>query len=374
MPTFSQALLPKITLFLLTTLPLPASFHADHVRDSEWHLNFLNIKAAHAITTGNGIIIGLPDTGVDPHPDIIDNLIAGTDLTSSEKNQGQSDKDGHGTELAGLIVGHGHSSTDGILGISPSAQLLPIKSYEVADLESRLAEGIELSATLGAKVINVSAGTSPSRGLQRAIATAARTDALVVAASGNDQSATGIGYPAALPGVLAVGAIDQSGKHAAFSISGPNVALCAPGDKIVTTGLNSTYRIAQGTSAAAAIVSGAAALVRAKFPELSAQEVIHRLTATATDIGPPGRDEQCGYGVINIVKALTEDVPAVDGSLGTATGSSSADASSADAGEPGGGSGMQKVGVLGGIAAVLAAGACMGFLAARRRSRKQEQR
>ncbi|WP_179276937.1 S8 family serine peptidase [Actinoplanes regularis] len=353
---------------------MPNSIHADYVRDSEWHLNFLDIKAAHAITTGKGVIIGLPDTGVDPHRDISQNLIPGADLTSSEKNQGKFDKDGHGTELAGLIVGHGHSSTDGVLGISPSARLLSIKSYEVASLESRLPEGIELSATLGAKVINVSASTSPSRGLQNAITAAARADAVVVAASGNDQSVTGIGYPAALPGVLAVGAIDQSGKHAAFSISGPNVGLCAPGDKIVTTGLNSTYRIAQGTSAAAAIVSGAAALVRAKFPELSAQEVIHRLTATATDIGPPGRDEQCGYGVLNIVKALTEDVPAVDGSLGSGstTGSPGAAASSADTGGPGSSSGMQKVGVLGGIAAVLAAGACMGFLAARRRSRRQQ--
>ncbi|MET0418509.1 MAG: S8 family serine peptidase [Actinoplanes sp.] len=71
----------------------------------------------------------------------------------------------------------------------------------------------------------------------------------------------------------------------------------------------SRYADVGGTSPAAAIVSGAAALVRAKFPQLSAADVIHRLTATADDIGPPGRDDECGFGRLNIVKALTADIP-----------------------------------------------------------------
>ena len=80
-------------------------------------------------------------------------------------------------------------------------------------------------------------------------------------------------------------------------------------------------------SPATAIVSGAAALVRAKFPDLSAREVIHRLTATADDIGPPGRDDECGYGVLNIVKALTADVPPLTGNTG---GTSAAPAPTSD--------------------------------------------
>ena len=78
---------------------------------------------------------------------------------------------------------------------------------------------------------------------------------------------------------------------------------------IIASEPTNKYVEIDGTSPATAIVSGAAALVRAKFPQLSAQEVIHRLTATATDIGKPGRDDECGYGVLNIVKALTADVP-----------------------------------------------------------------
>ena len=78
---------------------------------------------------------------------------------------------------------------------------------------------------------------------------------------------------------------------------------------IISTGLNGQYRRGTGTSDSAAIVSGAAALVRSRFPDLPASEVVHRLTATATDKGAPGWDEQYGYGVLNLVAALTADVP-----------------------------------------------------------------
>ncbi|MDT5036504.1 MAG: hypothetical protein QOE03_1689 [Micromonosporaceae bacterium] len=72
---------------------------------------------------------------------------------------------------------------------------------------------------------------------------------------------------------------------------------------------NGKYSQGVGTSAATAIIAGVAALVRAKYPELSAVEVVHRLTATATDKGPPGRDDEYGYGIVNPVAALTADVP-----------------------------------------------------------------
>ncbi|WP_369793981.1 S8 family serine peptidase [Actinoplanes sp. SE50/110] len=340
-------------------------FHADHVRESEWHLSFLKIQEVHAITTGAGIVIALPDTGIQPHPDISKNLMPGIDLTSSDGNSGQYDRDGHGTEMAGLIVGRGHGPAGGILGIAPSAKILPVKSYEVGAENAQLAQGIAASVNLGVSVISVPAGVSPSQKLKDSIDQALKANTVVVAASGNSQSAAGFGYPAALPGVLAVGAIDRTGHHAPFSITGPNMSLCAPGDEIVTTGLNSTYRIARGTSASTAIVSGAAALVRARFPQLSAQEVIHRLTATATDIGPPGWDEECGFGVLNIVKALTADVPPVSaGASLPAVGGTGQVAGSGDG--PGSG---RTVAVLGGVAAVLAGGVFAGLLVAWRRRR-----
>jgi subtilisin family serine protease len=312
----------------------------------------------------------LTDSGVFQHRDLIDNLADGANLISSEKATDNSDRTGHGTGLAGLIVGHGHNSGEGVLGIAPESRLIPIKVTNGPTDQAILGAGIALATTLGAKVINVSLIGGPSRQLASAVETAAQADAVLVAASGNDWKAATIGYPAALPGVLAVGAIDKSGKHASFSTSGSNLGICAPGTEIVTTGPGTKYSTVEGTSASAAIVSGAAALVRAKFPELSAPEVIHRLTATATDIGPPGRDEQCGYGVLNILKALTADVPPLNngpGSAGAVPGASS----SVVAGGPGEGSGWRKAGLLGGIVAVLAGVSLVAFLAVRRRRRQR---
>jgi subtilisin family serine protease len=119
-------------------------------------------------------------------------------------------------------------------------------------------------------------------------------------------------YPARYQGVLAVAGVDRHGKHADFSVTGTPVVLSAPAVDIVSTGLlseNGGYRASEGTSDATAIIAGAAALVRSRFPQLSATEVVHRLTATADDKGPPGRDDLYGYGVVNLVKALTADVP-----------------------------------------------------------------
>ena len=90
--------------------------------------------------------------------------------------------------------------------------------------------------------------------------------------------------------------------------------LAAPGVDIVSTAPGGGYSTGTGTSDSTAIIAGAAALVRARFPNLSAAEVVHRLTATATDAGPPGRDEEYGFGILNLVDALTKDVPPLTGS------------------------------------------------------------
>ncbi len=209
--------------------------------------------------------------------------------------------------MAGLIAGHGERN--GVTGVAPAAKILPIRTFRVAPQSHALALGIRWAGTHGAQVINVSLTTAPSRDLEDAISLAQARDALVIAGSGDSSTGVLLGYPAAMPGVLAVGALGRDGEHADFSVTGPKVEICAPGVGLVTTGPDGDYREVDGTSAATAIVSGAAALVRSKFPALSAPEVVHRLTATATDIGPPGRDDECGHGALNIVKALTADIP-----------------------------------------------------------------
>jgi subtilisin family serine protease len=144
--------------------------------------------------------------------------------------------------------------------------------------------------------------------MKAAIESALAADVVVVASIGNKPEALLPVLPAAYDGVVAVGAIDQNGNIASLSVTGPEMVLTAPGVRVVSTD-KTGYAVGDGTSAATAIVAGAAALVRSKYPNLSAKEVVHRLTATATDKGPPGRDPQYGYGVVNLVGALTAAVP-----------------------------------------------------------------
>ncbi len=116
-------------------------------------------------------------------------------------------------------------------------------------------------------------------------------------------------YPASEDGVIAVSGIDQMGRHATISTTGPEIDVAAPAVDIYSTSYDGKYSKGTGTSGATAIVAGAAALIRSKYPHLPASEVVHRLTATAVDKGPPGRDDEYGYGVIDLVAALTADVP-----------------------------------------------------------------
>ncbi|WP_317620692.1 S8 family serine peptidase [Actinoplanes sp. KI2] len=303
---------------VVATPPSPAV--ADGTRDAQWYLKTLQILRAHAITEGVGVTVAVVDSGTYPHPDLRRNLLTGATTVTGETGNGQDDNSGHGTNMAAVIASHGRGG-DGVLGIAPSAKILPIKVENTPREANKanLGKGIEQAVTSGADVINVSVGTGPDPDIEDAVADALTANIVVVAAVGNAPQSAIIDYPAAIAGVLVVGATGMDGKHASFSIDDSKVQLCAPGEKIRTAEPKTRYVDSTGTSPATAIVSGAAALVRAKFPELSAREVVHRLTATADDIGPPGRDKECGFGELNIVKALTADVPPLAGAASAAT-------------------------------------------------------
>jgi subtilisin family serine protease len=184
-----------------------------------------------------------------------------------------------------------------------------------APIEARASQGIAWAAQHGAKVICIALGGQDSSSLKQAVEQAQAADIVVVAAAGNRPTDTKVVYPAAYPGVIAAAGVDKQGNHADVSVTGPQVTLAAPAVDIVSPRLNGKYSQNVGTSDATAIIAGAAALVRARYPNLSAAEVVHRLTATATDKGPPGRDDEYGYGIVNPVAALTADVPALKPSV-----------------------------------------------------------
>ncbi|KPC66728.1 S8 family serine peptidase [Streptomyces chattanoogensis] len=293
---------------------------ADQIRDDQWPLKSFNAEEIEKISTGQGVIVAVIDDGVNgSHPDLAGNVLPGKDFTAGGPANKES-KNNHGTTMSGEIAGHGHGpgGSAGIKGLAPSAKILPIKWSNMDGSESAkddsYAQPLRYAVDHGAKIVNMSFGVQSTSDEEKdAIAYAVKHDVLLVSASGNEGS-TSLGYPASSPGVLTVGAVGSDGKVWKKSNYGPQVLLTAPGVHIRSTGATSPYGYGDGTSDSAAYVSGAAALIRAKFPHLSAGQVANRLTKTA--LIPSGSgvtkapDEHYGYGFIRPLRALTEDIPA----------------------------------------------------------------
>ncbi len=314
----------------------PAAF-ADSIRDRQWYLSTLDIARVHQLSQGAGVTVGLIDTGVDAkHPDLAGAVLPGLDLHDYKAGDGTGRNDvlGHGTEMAGIIAGRGHGDghADGILGIAPEAKILPVRVIDNGFLGSGyIGKAIDYAVAHHVGVMNMSFSGDDDTPIRDAIKKAQAADIVLVAGSGNRNQASSGPFPGAFPEVLSVGAVDQTGKIWADSITGPQLDIVAPGVNMASTGIVSTgYSLTTGTSDATAIVSGAAALIRAKYPNLSAAEVMHRLTATATDAGAPGRDDTYGYGRLNLIKALTADVPPATPSTTPSSGTAPATAARTD--------------------------------------------
>lgn len=301
--------------------PPPAS--ADSVRNAEWFLSYLRIADAHRLTEGGGVTVALLDSGVDArHPDLAGSVLAGKNFYPEYREDptvsSDADPAGHGTGMAGLIAGHGHGQdrAAGILGVAPGAKLLPLRVRRSAEFDggkhrSDLPGAIAWAAAQHVGVMNMSLGSREfSSEEQFAVTRASQADVVMVGAVGNRPRDSGVLYPAGYPGVLVVGGLNRSGKHSVSTLSAPELMIVAPSEETTTTIPGGTYTTRDGgSSSATAIVSGAVALVRARFPQLNAQQVIHRITATADDKGAPGRDPEYGFGVLNVVKALTATIP-----------------------------------------------------------------
>jgi type VII secretion-associated serine protease mycosin len=323
-------------LFAASVAVLPAApAQADRVRDGQWHLRYLKVTEAHKISKGAGVTVAVIDSGVDPHRDIRTNLLPGTETFPGGKGDGRQDTDGHGTRMAGLIAAHGQPGENGALGIAPEAKILPIRYSEksnYSDVNNSIAKGIEWAIANKARVINLSLTGSGLVSEVAAVRAAIAADIVVVAGTGNEGQ--GYGGLATLNGVVAVGATDRTGNRAKFSVTGRQMTVAAPGVDIVSIDTGGKYGKNSGTSDSTAIVSGAVALIRSKYPSLSAQEVVHRLTATAVDKGPPGRDPEYGYGELNLVAALTADVPPLEPSASASPPTSPTPTASAVAAPP----------------------------------------
>ena len=257
------------------------------------------------------------DTGVkSSHSDLSGHVLSGIDYVAPGTSA--NDENGHGTHVAGIITAK-YNNSRGIAGMAPSARVLPVRVLDRngSGTSADVAKGI-LYASTRAKVINLSLGsTQNSTAMQTAIAEAISNNVLVVAAAGN----RGCGllgspteYPAAYPGVVGVGAVNQSIQKASFSSCGSWVDVAAPGQSIISTMINNSvglgcsssanYCTLSGTSFSAPYVAAVGALAIAERG-WSQSTVASRLQSTATDVSPSGRDTSTGAGFINALKLIT---------------------------------------------------------------------
>ncbi|MEJ1113378.1 S8 family serine peptidase [Paenarthrobacter sp. CCNWLY172] len=322
---------------------------ADAWRDKEFWLKDSGVTNAWQVSKGAGVKVAIIDSGIDGnHPDLKGVVVGGTDVSGAGAPNGQKSigaKTEHGTLVATMLAGRGHTTPtaspsptgsapppvpptvppaggpDGIIGVAPEAQILAVSTWLGSPNpggktdQEQIPDAVRWAVDNGAKVINISLGsTSPDwpQSWDAAFLYAEQKDVVIVAAAGNRVGGNvQVGAPATIPGVLTVAGLDGEGRASVDSSSqGISIGVAAPAEKLVGGIPGGGYAEWAGTSGAAPIVSGVAALIRSKWPEMSANQVINRIVSTAKDAGAPGKDPLYGYGILNAEAALKDEVAA----------------------------------------------------------------
>ncbi|MCW2799045.1 MAG: hypothetical protein JWQ70_517 [Aeromicrobium sp.] len=310
------------------TVRATASTSNDTYRSKQWALTRFHAESVWKKSTGSGVVVAVVDTGVSAsHPDLKGRVLSGTDLVAPGTSA--NDENGHGTHVAGIIAAVAGNKR-GIAGLANNARILPVRVLDSKGSGSSddVANGIIWAVKHGADVINLSLGsTQTDTAEQAAVAYAVSKNVVVAAAAGNDGCRAGLlglgrtrpSYPAAYPSVLGVGAISSDGSLASYSDCGSWVDVVAPGNGILSTMINkpssdlgcsagSGYCTLSGTSMATPYASAAAALEIAKLGKGWKQSTVRsRLQSSADNLGPSGRDDNSGYGVIDPARLLASN-------------------------------------------------------------------
>lgn len=273
-------------------------------RSPQYALAKLDIGPAHELATGAGVPVAVIDSMIDgAHPEFRDSAIELMDATGTDTQEAHA----HGTSIAGVIAARGS-----LTGVAPGVRLIGIRAF-LADEASgagaygtswRILAALDDASEAGARVVNMSFAGPEDPLLGRSVGGAVKRGIIAIAAAGNGGSAAGPLYPAAYPGVVAVTAIDKDNLVYTQANQGDYVALAAPGVDILVPVPDSGYQISSGTSIAAAHVSGLAALVLSRQPDLTAAQVTDILLGSSADLGAPGRDVTFGAGLPDALAAI----------------------------------------------------------------------
>lgn len=297
--------------FTMQRVPTPLSEATD------WWFDQLGLGAVHKLTKGNGIRLGIADTGVDAsHPELQGALVDAKDFTRSRI--GIADKVAHGTWCA--CAAAARENNVGGIGVAPESQLVIAKVLgdNGSGSNQSVADGIDYLRESGCQVISMSlGGPQPDPYIQAACQRATKAGVFLVCAAGNSGRNSVPNYPAAWNDVcVAVGAVDRNGNVANFSSWGEYVDIACYGQDVLAGVPGGGYARMSGTSMATPICAGVVCLILARHAALGAAsktpirnvaDLIEHLKRGAKDAGDPGKDRGAGWGLINPATAIEPD-------------------------------------------------------------------
>ncbi len=308
--------------------PAALGVRTDDVGEQAWWYQSMALTDAHRTSTGAGATVAVIDSEVDPTvPELAGQKVVPVRNFCGGAPTGTGAAAAHGTSIVVDIVGSGKGTAPDGLGVAGVAPAATVRTYAVEDATSTIsqvncagldegtavAQAIEAAAADGVRIISTSLGGDDSPVLRAAVANVLRSGVVLVAAAGDGPLDSAVRYPAAYRGVVAVAAVDQSGDPWDGNVLGNRRAfvISAPGVDIATgtfeKGTWSSEAVLTGTSEAAPLVAGSLALVAAKYPNATGNQLIQSLIHNPAGDRDFGFDTDYGYGIVSPVKMLAAD-------------------------------------------------------------------